>query len=511
MKIEIELGDVVLKGAGGQPAIMDIEELLATRLLVQGNSGSGKSHLIRRILEQSAGKVQQVIIDPEGDFVSLSDRFGHIVVDARRSDVELETIALRIRQARVSAVVNLEHLEVDGQMRAAGIFLNALFDADREFWHPALVVVDEAQLFAPTEKGEFSEEARRISLGAMTNLMCRGRKRGLAGIIATQRLAKVAKNVAAEASNFLMGRTFLDIDMARAGDLLGLERKATEMFRDLGRGNFMALGPALYRRPTQVNVGSVETRALGTTPALTPPPVEVSVEERSAILAPVPVAAPRPVAERRAAIPPPPSVNDMLGRIADRRAADDADEPAAPAMPAEEREKALREIVQEIASNPENAFADELKLFNEFAYVCRFRRIPGTANRDEFKRLLAPVKAGAAGMDATDERWQQALQAAEDVAVEDRTLFLLLAKAAMNRLPCPPDATIARISGTRSAGRARGLISFLERKGHIVTRAGFRNLRIVAIPALGWETAAGDPSAQDVLPDDDGRQLEAAE
>lgn len=215
MKIEIELGNVVLKGAGGEPAIMDIDELLATRLLVQGNSGSGKSHLIRRILEQSAGKVQQIIIDPEGDFVSLSDKFGHVVADARRSDVELETIALRIRQARVSAVLNLEHLEVDGQMRAAGIFLNALFDADREFWHPALVVVDEAQLFAPTEKGEFSEEARRISLSAMTNLMCRGRKRGLAGIIATQRLAKVAKNVAAEASNFLMGRTWADSGAAQ--------------------------------------------------------------------------------------------------------------------------------------------------------------------------------------------------------------------------------------------------------------------------------------------------------
>jgi DNA helicase HerA-like ATPase len=69
-----------------------------------------------------------------------------------------------------------------------------------------------------------SDEARKVSLGAMTNLMSRGRKRGLAGVIATQRLAKLAKNVAAEASNFLMGRTFLDIDMARAADLLGMER-----------------------------------------------------------------------------------------------------------------------------------------------------------------------------------------------------------------------------------------------------------------------------------------------
>ena len=34
--------------------MLDLEELLATRLLVQGNSGSGKSHLLRRLLEQSA-------------------------------------------------------------------------------------------------------------------------------------------------------------------------------------------------------------------------------------------------------------------------------------------------------------------------------------------------------------------------------------------------------------------------------------------------------------------------
>jgi DNA helicase HerA-like ATPase len=36
-----------------------------------------------------------------------------------------------------------------------------------------------------------TDEVRRLSLSAMTNLMCRGRKRGLAGIIATQRLAKL--------------------------------------------------------------------------------------------------------------------------------------------------------------------------------------------------------------------------------------------------------------------------------------------------------------------------------
>ena len=59
MQVAIDMGES--RGTG--QAHMDLEELLATRLLVQGNSGSGKSHLLRRLLEQSALWVQQCIID----------------------------------------------------------------------------------------------------------------------------------------------------------------------------------------------------------------------------------------------------------------------------------------------------------------------------------------------------------------------------------------------------------------------------------------------------------------
>ena len=78
MTVAIEMGQTTT----GEAATLDLEELLATRLLVQGNSGSGKSHLLRRLLEQSAPWVQQTIIDPEGDFVTLSEHFGHLVIDA---------------------------------------------------------------------------------------------------------------------------------------------------------------------------------------------------------------------------------------------------------------------------------------------------------------------------------------------------------------------------------------------------------------------------------------------
>jgi DNA helicase HerA-like ATPase len=78
-------------------------------------------------------------------------------------------------------VLNLEGLDAENQMRRAAAFLGGLFEVARDHWYPMLVVVDEAQLFAPAVAGEVSDEARKLSLGAMTNLMCRGRKRGLAG------------------------------------------------------------------------------------------------------------------------------------------------------------------------------------------------------------------------------------------------------------------------------------------------------------------------------------------
>ena len=162
--------------SSGKPVEFDIEELLATRLLVQGNSGSGKSHLLRRLLEESAGLVQQVVIDPEGDFPSLAREFGHVVIDGSAySPGEIEALARRIREHRASVVLDLDGLEVEQQIRCAAQFLTALFDAPREHWYPALVVVDEAQMFAPAAAGEMAEDTRRMTLSAMTNLMCRGR------------------------------------------------------------------------------------------------------------------------------------------------------------------------------------------------------------------------------------------------------------------------------------------------------------------------------------------------
>ncbi|MBU3079227.1 ATP-binding protein [Sphingomonas quercus] len=469
---------------GGIPAEIELEELLASRLLVQGNSGSGKSHLLRRLLEQSANFVQQVVIDPEGDFGSLSQAFGHLVVEAADyTEQEIASIAARVREHRISVVLNLEGLEVDAQLRCAGGFLNRLFEAPREQWYPVLVVVDEAQLFAPAAAGEVGEDARRVSLGAMTNLMCRGRKRGLAGVIATQRLAKLAKNVAAEASNFLMGRTFLDIDMLRAADLLGMERRQAEQIRDLARGQFLALGPALSRRPRLIHIGAVVTSSSTGVHSLMPLP-SLGEADRQALLFDGIEAEPPP--------PPAPRVVEPVTQLIARIEASTA--PSVDAAPDPDRDAAIAGKVDAVLSDIV-ADVDDVRapaaVYQDFVVRCRMHGLlQPPLTQPGFSRRLALARAGFLSAELAEPDWRPALDLAEAMPDDMIGVFMLLARAARDREPCPGDGDLARVYGTQSLGRVRRLVGYMESKGYVAFRTDLRGRRTATIPQLGWTTEA---------------------
>lgn len=484
MSAPIQIGT----GPSGSPVMIDIEELLATRLLVQGNSGSGKSHLLRRLLEESAGIVQQIVIDPEGDFASLSDVFGHIVVDgAAYSGAELTRLAERIRKHRASVVLALDGLEIEGQMRCAAQFLSALFDAPRDQWFPALVVVDEAQMFAPAAAGDVSEEARKMSLGAMTNLMCRGRKRGLAGIVATQRLAKLAKNVAAEASNFLMGRTFLDIDMARAADLLGMERRQAEQIRDLAAGQFLGLGPAISRRPIPVNIGAVRTGPQVLVQAMAPPP-SASPDELHALLHDDLHIEPEP-APFIAVQPPAPAAGELIDQIAASTAdaEEEVEQPALFAPSQSEVDAAVMAILVDMASEEGCTFQSPARLFQDFSVRCRMKRLTaGQVDMNQFRRRFAMAVAGVTDPEA--DPWRDILRVARPISDDLLAPFLVIAKAAHEGEACPDDEELARIYGTNSLGRIRRLLDHFEKSGLIVVRTDFSGRRSVVIPELGLST-----------------------
>lgn len=446
--------------------------------------------------------LQQVVIDPEGDFVTLAGPFGHIVINgAAHNPDEIEKLAAKVRSRRASVVLALDELELEAQMRCAAQFIAALFDAPREHWYPALVVVDEAQMFAPSAAGEVADDIRRMSLAAMTNLMCRGRKRGLAGVIATQRLAKLAKNVAAEASNFLMGRTFLDIDMARASDLLGMERRQAEQIRDLARGQFLALGPAITRRPVSVKIGAVKTSARTSSHALIPLPGEPTADLQDLMT-------PQPGEEQpelfAALMAPPPAV-DSSRKLEREEVADTYAPPhqshsdgtesssgsmaSAPARP--DKAPVIRSVLADMAAEEDCTYRSTTVLYQDFGVRCRMQRIgdPGV-DMLSFRRRFAVAIAG--GEEHEDPRWQAALKLGERVQDDVLAPFLLIARSAIEGQPCPDDDALARAYGTRSVGRIRRLLEYLEKNDLIVVRTDFGGRRSVGIPELALTTAPSE-------------------
>ena len=112
-----------------------------------------------------------------------------------------------------------------------------------------------------------------------------------------------------------------------------------------------------------------------------------------------------------------------------------------------------------------------------------------------FRRMLAVARAGVPPEAANDPGWPEAAARADGLPEDTQGVFLLLAHAARQGLPCPSDAAIARAYGSRSAGRARRLLAWIEEQGLIVTRPAAGGRRIVALVGLAWETAPGDPAA----------------
>ncbi len=245
---------VIGKNEHGVAFRLDANILADTRAIICASSGSGKSWLLRVIAEAVTSKIQTIIIDPEGEFSSLREKLDIMVVgdggDVQASIQTAPLLAKKLAETGISSVIDIYEIPGKGdpwdKRRAfVSAFLGALMNLPKKAWHPMLVIVDEAHQFAP-EKNQ--TETANLSRMAINSLMSAGRKRGIGGILATQRISKIHKDSIADAKNVFIGGTTLDVDQERAGDMLGIKRHEAISLRDLAPGEFYCYGPAFGAR-----------------------------------------------------------------------------------------------------------------------------------------------------------------------------------------------------------------------------------------------------------------------
>ncbi len=238
---------VVQLGSGDTSLHVDLDKLLKTRLLVVANSGGGKSYFLRQLAEKAARFTTVIVIDVEGEYASLREcstlRDLLVVGDLEdRADVQIDSrvagqLGAKLVEMNQSAVVDLSSLKKNTQYHYVADFLNAMIDLPKEMRSSAMIIIDEVHVFCPAR-------GTPPSKAAISDLMSRGRKRGLCGVIATQRIAKAHNDTMAEATGRIIGRTVDKNDLERAADILELTKGGSRTLTALSPGEFWCMGGA---------------------------------------------------------------------------------------------------------------------------------------------------------------------------------------------------------------------------------------------------------------------------
>jgi len=187
--------------------------MISQPLAIIGIRWIGKSYEAGKMCEQLCEVKQPfVVIDPEGEYWTLKERYPVIVAavgkpvgrpkgykaDLIVTSETAATLARRIAEKGYSVVLDSRNATMADQYAVLGNFLEALYEAEAEYNRPLVVFMEEAHVLIP--------EIGRVRLPGIKKLQdkviywawevaARGRHRGLGYVCIARRAAEVAKAV----------------------------------------------------------------------------------------------------------------------------------------------------------------------------------------------------------------------------------------------------------------------------------------------------------------------------
>lgn len=171
-----------------------------------GQRGVGKTHTASVLIEEMLEQRQRVtVIDPIGVWWGLrssadgkSDGYPVVIFGGDHADLPIEPaagelIANLVVDQHIACVIDLSHMRKGEQRTFMTAFTETLYHRNRD---PLHLVVDEADLYA----GQRPPKGGERLLGAMEDLVRRGRSRGVGMTLITQRPAVIHKDVLSQTS-----------------------------------------------------------------------------------------------------------------------------------------------------------------------------------------------------------------------------------------------------------------------------------------------------------------------
>ena len=263
-KVVFEIGKEL---EGQEPFLLDIANVITGRTFIASITRFGKSWTARKTVEECFGHAGIIIIDPEGEYISLREKYPLLII-GKDIPLQLETaefMADKILEAKVSVIIDLSTTEDELGKEYVDKLLKRFFFLETTARTPYLVVVEEAEDFIP-EKGI----ATATCLDVFRNIAKKGGKRGIGLMVIAHRPAWVSKGVLSQCANKAIGKMDWPSDLDVIENYLRIPRSTIDKLPNLGKGEFFFAGDWV-EKPIFAKVGQVKTTHLGYTPNVIPP------------------------------------------------------------------------------------------------------------------------------------------------------------------------------------------------------------------------------------------------
>lgn len=249
--------------------------------VIMADPRKGKSYTAAKVCEELCRQgLPFIILDPEGEYYSLREKFTVLVVgvgkeencDISVGDEHAEILVRQFLSSRIPVILDLSAPDVDEEVIHGFLaeFMDSLIMLEASERLPCLVVIDEADEYIP-ERGH---KPRSIDYSAFSKLVKKGGKRGIGTIIISHRPTWVAKDLLAKCQNWiLMSQTYKD-DLVRIEDLTRIPLKTLMGLKERRVGEALMYGAITKDKPIIVMCLARATTHIGTTPEIKPQFVE---------------------------------------------------------------------------------------------------------------------------------------------------------------------------------------------------------------------------------------------
>lgn len=200
---------------------VQIDPVAGFRVFICAASGYGKSYLAAKLIEEILEKNFIVVVfDTEGEYYTLRQRYKVLIVgrDVPLDIDSADVYASLLIEKNVSIVFDFsaaEMSDIESQEFFAK-FGERVFQLESKYKKPVILVVEEAEIFAP-------QQMRPQSLIIANKIAKRGRKRGIHSIWITQRPADFNKMILSQCNLIFAGRVIHERDKKALEPYVGRE------------------------------------------------------------------------------------------------------------------------------------------------------------------------------------------------------------------------------------------------------------------------------------------------